>query len=100
MLKLSLILHMKIPGAIVAASDCRITGTEPLYVPVQKRSINENGKIVSEGTTDAVALKDGQVIFSLNSKEAHAFRITQFTASAKAEQPLPIYGNWELHFYE
>ena len=46
MLKLSLILHMKIPGAIVAASDCRITGTEPLYVPVQKRSINENGKIV------------------------------------------------------
>ena len=37
---------MKIPGAIVATSDCRITGTEPLYVPVQKRSINEDGRKV------------------------------------------------------
>lgn len=41
---LSLILHMKIPGAIVAASDCRITGTEPLFVPVQSQKVDEEGK--------------------------------------------------------
>lgn len=62
--------------------------------------LNENGKIVSEGTTDAVALKDGQVIFSLNNEDAHALRISQFTANAKAEHPLPIYGNWELLFHQ
>ena len=43
---MSLILHMKIPGAIVAASDCRITGTEDLYVPVKKEKTNSEGKIV------------------------------------------------------
>lgn len=43
---MSLILHMKIPGAIVAASDCRITGTESLYVPVRKEKTNSEGKKV------------------------------------------------------
>lgn len=32
---MSLILHFKIPGAIVAASDCRITGTEQVVEPVR-----------------------------------------------------------------
>lgn len=43
---MSLFLHMKIPGAIVAASDCRITGTESLYVPVRSEKTNINGKKV------------------------------------------------------
>ena len=38
---MSLILHMKIPGAIVIASDCRITGTEQLYInPRNKQETN------------------------------------------------------------
>jgi len=32
---------MKIPGAIIAASDCRITGSEPLYIPAHKSKTNE-----------------------------------------------------------
>lgn len=43
---MSLILHMKIPGAIVVASDCRITGTENLYVPVKQEKTNSEGKKV------------------------------------------------------
>ena len=45
---MSLILHMKIPGAIVVASDCRITGTENLYVPVQQEKTSPEGKKVSD----------------------------------------------------
>ncbi len=43
---MSLTIHMKIPGAIVAASDCRITGTESLFVPVRKQVMNGEGKTV------------------------------------------------------
>lgn len=43
---MSLILHMKIPGAIVVASDCRITGTENLYVPVKQEKTSPEGKKV------------------------------------------------------
>ncbi len=35
---------MKIPGAIIAASDCRITGSEDLYGPVQKERISSDSK--------------------------------------------------------
>lgn len=43
---MSLILHMKIPGAIVAASDCRITGTEAFYVSVQGQMQDEDVNLV------------------------------------------------------
>ena len=41
---MSLILHMKIPGAIIAASDCRVTGSEDLYVLVRKERTSSEGK--------------------------------------------------------
>lgn len=40
---MSLIIHMKIPGAIIAASDCRITGTENLYISVKEEKTNSKG---------------------------------------------------------
>lgn len=43
---MSLIIHMKIPGAIVVASDCRITGTETLFVPVKQEKMSPEGKKV------------------------------------------------------
>lgn len=43
---MSLIIHMKVPGAIVAASDCRITGTEGLYIPVKAEKTNLKGQTV------------------------------------------------------
>lgn len=43
---MSLIIHMKIPGAIVVASDCRITGRENLFVPVKQEKMSPEGKKV------------------------------------------------------
>lgn len=40
---MSLILHMKVPGAFVIASDCRVTDKEPLYVTVEKEKVDLEG---------------------------------------------------------
>lgn len=60
---MSLILHMKIPGAIVVASDCRIIGTEPLYEPFQRQSIYEvENKVLDPGKTGILKGDKGQVL--------------------------------------
>jgi len=60
--------------------------------------LDEADKVIAEGTAQAVPLIKGQAVFSLPVTDAQSLRITQFTATAKAEQPLPIYGEWEWHF--
>lgn len=58
---MSLIIHMKIPGAIVAASDCRITGTESLFVSVQDQVTREdNKKVLNLGKPEDLILQKKQ----------------------------------------
>lgn len=50
---MSLIIHMKIPGAIIAASDCRITGTEPSYSTVKHQEDDGIEKFYDYVKTDS-----------------------------------------------
>lgn len=94
-----------------SVKDSRILVTVTLLKPeeapypyIEELSIGEyqildtKGKVITEGAAQAVPLTNGQAVFSLPTADAQSLRITEFTANAKAEQPLPIYGNWEWHF--
>ena len=54
---MSLIIHMKIPGAIVIASDCRVTGTEQLYLTLKDKTNDSEEKCMREiGKIEELAL--------------------------------------------
>ena len=53
---MSLILHLKIPGAIVAASDCRITGTEQLVITGEIEKNEEGSQRVNLGKPEELRL--------------------------------------------
>lgn len=59
--------------------------------------LNEKGKVIVKGTVDAVPLISGQAEFTIPAIEGHTLRITEFISHKKAEQPLPISGEWELY---
>ena len=65
--------------------------------------MDKTGKIVMEGEeTSPVMVVDGKTIFDLsieNMKNGnYTLKIDSFISSKKADQPLPIYGNWECDF--
>ncbi len=53
---MSLILHLKIPGAIIAASDCRITGTEQLFIDGGASNTGEGTRRVNLGRLEELML--------------------------------------------
>lgn len=53
---MSLVIHMNIPGAIVAASDCRITGTEQLVISGIAENTEEGSKRVNLGKPEELKL--------------------------------------------
>ena len=65
--------------------------------------MDKTGNIVMEGEeTSPVMVVDGKTIFDLSLKNLekgnYTLKIDSFISSKKADQPLPIYGNWELNF--
>lgn len=65
--------------------------------------LDETGNIVMESEeTSPVMVLDGKTIFDLSlenmEKGNYTLKIDSFISSKKADQPLPIYGNWELDF--
>lgn len=99
---------MKIPGAIVAASDCRITGSEDLYVPVRKEKINSDGKkefdlgrpedLKPQKLTkcDTVQIPFGHYDFVKTDSEQKTFLIT---TSAEKRFAISYCGNANLNGY-
>ena len=65
--------------------------------------LDKTGNTVLEGTDTApVTVTEGQALFyvALDDLEnaTYTMKIDSFISSKKADQPLPIYGNWELNF--
>lgn len=58
--------------------------------------LNEKGKVIAEGTADAVPLINEQAEYTIPATEGHTLRITEFISIKKVEQPLPISGEWEI----
>ena len=64
--------------------------------------VNENGKTVKEGAAESVEVVNGQtaIPIPLDGLDSGSYKltVTAFVADSKAEQPLPISGNWEAEF--
>ena len=65
--------------------------------------LDKAGNIVLEGAdTSPVTVTEGQTRFYITlddlEKGTYTLKIDSFISSKKADQPLPIYGNWELNF--
>ena len=65
--------------------------------------LDEGGNTILEGTeSPAVVVTEGQAVFRLSlddlEKGSYTLKIESFISSKKADQPLPIYGNWEIPF--
>ena len=65
--------------------------------------LDKTGNIVLKGKeTQPEVIIDGKVVFGLPFEElekgAYTMMIDSFIGSKKADQPLPIYGNWEIPF--
>ena len=65
--------------------------------------LDEAGNTILKGTeSPAVVVEEGQAIFHLSlddlKKGTYTLSIDSFISSKKADQPLPIYGNWVIPF--
>ena len=65
--------------------------------------LDETGKIIMEGKeTSPIMVTDGKTVFDLSlenmEKGTYTLKIDSFISRKKADQPLPIYGNWKLDF--
>ena len=65
--------------------------------------LDEGGNAVLEDTeSPAVAVEEGQAVFFLSLDDlengTYTLKIDSFISSKKADQPLPVYGNWEIPF--
>lgn len=65
--------------------------------------LDEAGNPLLKGTeSPAVVVEEGQAMFHLSlddlKKGTYTLNIDSFISSKKADQPLPIYGNWEIPF--
>ena len=65
--------------------------------------LEKTGTVVFKGTeSPAVVIEEGQAAFHLPLEDlesgSYILMIDSFIGSKKADQPLPIYGNWEVDF--
>ena len=65
--------------------------------------LEKTGTVVFKGTeSPAVVIEEGQAAFHLPLEDlesgSYILMIDSFIGSKKADQPLPIYGNWEVEF--
>jgi len=86
-----------------------VNPTAPPYNACETLSIgtyqilDQAGTVVLNGEeTQPEAPRDGKAVFRLPldelKKGTYTLKIDSFIGSKKADQPLPIYGNWELDF--
>jgi len=66
------------------------------------RIVDAAGKTVKEGAAESVEVINGQaaIPIPLSGLDSGSYKliVTAFVADSKAEQPLPISGNWEMEF--
>ena len=66
------------------------------------RIVDAAGKTVKEGAAESVEVINGQaaIPIPLSGLDSGSYKliVTAFVADSKAEQPLPISGNWEAEF--
>lgn len=66
------------------------------------RIVDEDGAVVKEGKAEALDIVDGRTVFEISpeqlEKGAYTLIISSFVGESKADQPLPIKGEWELSF--
>ena len=65
--------------------------------------LDETGNVILEGEeTSPVMATEGRAVFRLSlddlEKGVYTLKIDSFIGSKKADQPLPIHGNWEIPF--
>ena len=93
----------------IRSAASRLTVTVTLLLPDQRpywaieelsigkyELLDAEGDVIHKGgPTDSVRLDKGSAVFDLPTAGAKILRITEFIADAKAEQSLPIRGEWE-----